>query len=68
MPHAALSGIGVWHGIDYMAQSMIDDGRLLRVLAEWSPVFAGFQLYYSAGAPLSPAVRAVVNVLRDSQR
>lgn len=68
MLHAALSGIGLWHGIDYMAQPMIDDGRLLRVLVEWSPVYAGFHLYYSAGAPLSPAVRAVVNVLRDGVR
>jgi DNA-binding transcriptional LysR family regulator len=65
MLHAALEGVGLWHGVDYMAQPMIDDGRLLRVLVDWSPVYAGFHLFYAAGAPLSPAVRAVVNVLRN---
>lgn len=64
MLHAALEGIGLWHGVDYMAEPMIQDGRLLRVLVDWSPVYAGFHLYYAAGAPLSPAVRAVVSTLK----
>jgi DNA-binding transcriptional LysR family regulator len=67
MLHAALEGVGLWHGVDYMAQPLIDNGRLLRVLVDWSPVYAGFHLYYAAGAPLSPAVRAVVDVLRRAR-
>jgi DNA-binding transcriptional LysR family regulator len=65
MLHAALAGVGLWHGVDRVVQPMIDDGRLLRVLADWSPSYPGFHLYYSAGAPLSPAVRAVVDVLKS---
>ncbi|GAB3046360.1 LysR family transcriptional regulator [Stenotrophomonas tumulicola] len=64
MLYAALSGIGLWHGVDRIAQPMIDEGRLLRVLADWSPTYPGFHLYYAAGAPLSPAVRAVVDALK----
>lgn len=64
MLRAALGGVGLWHGIDRVVQPMIDDGRLLRVLADWSPTFPGFHLYYAAGAPLSPAVRAVADALR----
>jgi DNA-binding transcriptional LysR family regulator len=64
MLQSALGGIGLWHGIDLIAQPLIDEGRLLRVLADWSPTFPGFYLYYSGGAPLSPAVRVVVNMLR----
>lgn len=50
---------------------MIENGRLLRVLADWSPTYPGFHLYYSAGAPLSPAVRAVravVDALKAGDR
>jgi DNA-binding transcriptional LysR family regulator len=66
MLHAALVGVGLWHGVDQVVQPMIEDGRLLRVLADWSPTYPGFHLYYSAGAPLSPAVRAVVDALKRS--
>ncbi len=64
--NAAIGGVGLWHGIDRVVQPMIDDGRLLRVLTDWSPSFPGFHLYYAAGAPLSPAVRAVADALRSS--
>lgn len=66
MLHAALSGVGIWHGVDQVVRPMIEDGRLLRVLADWSPSYPGFHLYYPAGAPLSPAVRAVASVLREA--
>ncbi|SMF19821.1 DNA-binding transcriptional regulator, LysR family [Azospirillum oryzae] len=66
MLNAAIGGVGLWHGIDRVVQPMIEDGRLLRVLTDWSPSFPGFHLYYAAGAPLSPAVRAVADALRSS--
>jgi DNA-binding transcriptional LysR family regulator len=66
MLHAALAGVGLWHGVDQVVEPMIADGRLLRVLADWSPSYPGFHLYYSAGAPLSPAVRAVVDALKST--
>lgn len=65
MLQTALAGVGLWHGVDLVVRPMIDEGRLVRVLADWSPSYPGLHLYYAAGAPLSPAVRAVVDALRD---
>lgn len=64
MLQAAIGGMGLWHGIDAITRQPIRAGRLIRVLADWSPTFPGFHLYYAAGAPLSLSVRAVVDALR----
>lgn len=64
MLHAALTGIGLWHGVDRVARPFINEGRLVRVLEDWSPSYPGFHLYYAAGAPLSPAARAVIQMLK----
>ncbi len=64
MLRAALEGVGLWHGIDAIAAPLIAEGRLLRVLEEWSPTYPGFHLYYARGAALSGSARAVVNVLK----
>lgn len=61
----ALDGIGLWHGIEHLARSCLRDGRLVRVLEDWSPSNPGFFLCYARGAPLAPAVRAVVDALKD---
>ena len=65
---AALEGIGLWHGVEHLAQSYIEEGRLVRVLADWSPVSPGFFVCYTRGAPLAPAVRAVVDALKSVGR
>lgn len=65
---AALAGVGLWHGVAELAREAINDGRLIRVLADWSPNYPGFQLCYAAGAPLDPATRAVVNALKSNAR
>lgn len=64
MLRAALEGVGLWHGIDAIAGPLIAEGRLLRVLEEWSPTYPGFHLYYANGAALSRSARAVVDVLK----
>lgn len=64
----ALDGIGLWHGIERIARPYLDDGRLERVLSEWSPSSPGFFLCYAAGEPLAPAVRAAVDLLKETAR
>jgi DNA-binding transcriptional LysR family regulator len=64
MLQAALDGIGLWHGVDLIAEPMIADGRLSRVLTDWSPTYPGFYLYYAAGAPMPAAARAVIDLLK----
>jgi DNA-binding transcriptional LysR family regulator len=43
-------------------------GRLVRVLEEWCPPFAGHHLYYPDRRNLSPAFRAVLEELRAAAK
>ena len=42
----------------------IKDGRLVRVLADWCPPFAGFHLYYPSRRQPTPAFAVLVEALR----
>ncbi|WP_220347740.1 LysR family transcriptional regulator [Alkalilimnicola ehrlichii] len=68
MMSAALAGIGLWHGVEELARQAIVEGRLIRVLADWSPNYPGFHLCYAAGVALAPAARAVVDSLKAETR
>ena len=41
------------------------DGRLKRVLADWSPTVPGLYLYYSSRRHMLPALRAFIDCLLD---
>ncbi|MDB5426133.1 MAG: LysR family transcriptional regulator, partial [Phenylobacterium sp.] len=43
----------------------IAEGRLKRVLADWSPSFPGLFLYYSNRRHPQPALRAFIDCLLD---
>jgi DNA-binding transcriptional LysR family regulator len=51
----------------YLPEDVVQDdvaaGRLVRVLAEWSPVVTGYHLYYPNRRP-SPAFALLVEALR----
>jgi len=64
----ALAGIGLWHGVEHLAHPYIEDGRLVRVLADWSPINPGFFVCYTNGVPLAPAVRAVIDAFKNVGR
>nr|WP_205600899.1 LysR family transcriptional regulator [Halomonas socia] len=64
MLSAALAGVGLWHGVEELARQAIAEGRLIRVLADWSPSYPGFHLCYAAGVGLAPATRVVVDALK----
>ncbi|MEB6336771.1 LysR family transcriptional regulator [Serratia rhizosphaerae] len=65
--NAALDGIGLAYLPDFMVQPYLDDGRLVEVLADWSPYFAGFHLYYPNRRNASPAFSALVEAIRYRQ-
>lgn len=48
MVEAALSGIGVAWVPDYQVQSLIEDGKLVQILPEWTPRLGRLCLYYPA--------------------
>jgi DNA-binding transcriptional LysR family regulator len=61
---AALDGFGIGYVTnDYVEQPMAE-GRLIAVLQDWSPPFAGYHLYYPSRRQLSPAFALIVEALR----
>ncbi|HBO1017299.1 TPA: LysR family transcriptional regulator [Pseudomonas aeruginosa] len=63
---AALAGLGVaWLPEEEFAPH-IEEGRLVRVLADWCQPFPGFYLYYPSRRQPSPAFTLVVDALRFS--
>jgi len=63
---AALQGLGILYAYndDGIAEAL-QDGRLKRVLADWSPTVPGLFLYYSSRRFLLPALRAFIDCLLD---
>jgi len=61
---AALAGLGVALLPEDEVMSHVEAGRLVRVLEDWCPKFAGYHLYYPSRRQPSPAFSLVVDVLR----
>jgi DNA-binding transcriptional LysR family regulator len=61
---AALNGFGIGYVTNDYTEQAIADGRLMSVLEDWSPPFAGYHLYYPSRRQLSPAFALVVEALR----
>lgn len=66
-PHvvgAALAGLGIAFLPEEEFAPHIAQGRLVRVLQDWCPPFAGYFLYYPSRRQPSPAFSLVVDALR----
>jgi DNA-binding transcriptional LysR family regulator len=61
---AALAGLGITLLPEDELTSHIEAGRLVRVLEDWCPKFAGYHLYYPTRRQPSPAFSLVVKALR----
>jgi DNA-binding transcriptional LysR family regulator len=62
--NAALAGLGLAYLPEDQVQADIAVGRLVRVLADWCPPFAGYHLYYPSRRQSSPAFALLVGALR----
>jgi DNA-binding transcriptional LysR family regulator len=55
-------------GLAYLPEDQVDphlaDGRLVRILADWCPPFAGYHLYYPSRRQHTPAFSLLVEALR----
>ena len=66
MEEAALQGLGILYSYDEEPiRKLIAEGRLKRVLADWSPVVPGIFLYYSSRRLPTPALKGFIDCLRD---
>jgi DNA-binding transcriptional LysR family regulator len=63
---ASLAGLGISLLPEDELMAHIDSGRLVRVLQDWCPKFAGYHLYYPSKRQPSPAFSLVVKALRFS--
>jgi DNA-binding transcriptional LysR family regulator len=60
---AVLAGLGVALLPEDELQSLIDAGKLVRVLEDWCPKFSGYHLYYPSRRQPSPAFSLVAEAL-----
>lgn len=61
---SALDGLGIAYMPEDHALPLIADGRLIRVLEDWCPMFPGYHLYYPNRRHTSPAFSLFVDALR----
>src|SRR5580692_11322766 len=64
MLNAALAGFGLAYLPEDNVREHLADGRLIRVLADWCPPYAGYHLYYPSRRQPTPAFSLLVNALR----
>lgn len=61
---AAIGGAGIAFVFEDYARAALGDGRLVRALEDWCPVFDGFFVYYPSRRQMRPALRAFVDFFR----
>lgn len=62
---AVLSGLGLGFFMEQDVRAEIAEGRLTRVLADWTPGFGGLCLYYPGRRNHSAALRAFLEMARE---
>nr|WP_314073298.1 LysR family transcriptional regulator [uncultured Roseococcus sp.] len=63
LTQAALDGLGIAYMINGYIERFLEEGRLVRLLAEWSPPIAGFMLYYPDRRRVPLKLRALIDFL-----
>jgi len=63
----ALDGLGVTYTINGYIERFLEEGKLVRVLANWSPRLEPFRIFYPNHKRVSPKLRALVDFLRDTR-
>ncbi|CAN7772947.1 LysR family transcriptional regulator [Variovorax sp. LjRoot290] len=61
---AALDGLGIAYMINGYIDGLIEQGRLVRLLTDWSPPLPGLTLYYPDRRRVPAKLRALIDFLR----
>jgi DNA-binding transcriptional LysR family regulator len=61
---AALAGLGLAYLVEDRVKTLLANGRLIRVLADWCPPFSGYHLYYPSRRQATPVFALLVDALR----
>jgi DNA-binding transcriptional LysR family regulator len=62
---AALDGAGLAYVSTWSVETELAKGKLVRVLADWTPAHPGLCLYYPGRRHLRASLRALIDVLRE---
>lgn len=65
--HAALAGVGVAYLFETQVETLIAEGRLVRVLEEWCPYYPGFHLYYPSRRQMPSTLRSFIDFVRGER-
>jgi DNA-binding transcriptional LysR family regulator len=64
---AAANGLGIAYVPESAAQKFLRDGRLTKLLDDWSPLIPGLRLYYPGRRHVPVGLRALVDLLKELQ-
>lgn len=64
---AAVNGLGVGYVADWAVAGHLADGRLVRMLEDWTPAQQGLSLYYAGHRHVPAGLRAFVDLLKALQ-
>src|SRR5262245_12791311 len=67
MVDAALAGAGIAYVFESTVMDHIAAGRLVRVLEDWCPFYAGFFLYYPSRRQLPAVLRAFIDFAKQAR-
>ena len=68
MLQAAIDGIGIANVIGSYTDRYVENGRLVRVLADWSPALPQLMLYYPDRRRVPAKLRVLIDFLREGGR
>ena len=65
LPSIALAGGGIAYQFSHQVDPLIASGALVQLLADWTPPFPGFFIYYPSRHQMAPALRAFIDHVRE---
>jgi DNA-binding transcriptional LysR family regulator len=68
MLDAALAGVGVAYLSESLVAEHLAEGRLVRVLDDWTPPYPGISLYYPSRKNLGAGLKAFSDLVRELRR
>ena len=66
MLECALDGLGIAYVLEHEAAPHLDDDRLVRLLADWTPPFPGYFLYHPSRRQVRPILSAFLAAMREN--
>jgi DNA-binding transcriptional LysR family regulator len=65
---AARDGVGIAYLFENQIGGSVLSGELIHLLADWSPAFPGFHIYYPSRRQMAPALRAFIDFATSSAK